>query len=203
MIRRPPRSTLFPYTTLFRSQCPAPGLATRRLDLDDVGAEPGEHLGAARSRLVLRQVQHHDPFERLPHVPSVVAGPARPPHSGGGLSEARPGSVPPVASHSTALAGPARPPHPEGGLSEARPGSVPPVASHSTALAGPARPPHPGGGLSEARPGSVRYVVEAEKRIVCARALKSVTTLTTAGLPGAQARSSAGRISWGFSTNSP
>src|SRR5260370_13830203 len=23
MIRRPPRSTLFPYTTLFRSQCPA------------------------------------------------------------------------------------------------------------------------------------------------------------------------------------
>src|SRR5258707_2529358 len=32
MIRRPPRSTLFPYTTLFRSrlQCPAP-LATRAL----------------------------------------------------------------------------------------------------------------------------------------------------------------------------
>src|SRR2546427_7402620 len=25
MIRRPPRSTLFPYTTLFRSQCPTPG----------------------------------------------------------------------------------------------------------------------------------------------------------------------------------
>src|SRR5229473_6645280 len=24
MIRRPPRSTLFPYTTLFRSRCPAP-----------------------------------------------------------------------------------------------------------------------------------------------------------------------------------
>src|SRR3712207_9247015 len=24
MIRRPPRSTLFPYTTLFRSHCPAP-----------------------------------------------------------------------------------------------------------------------------------------------------------------------------------
>src|SRR2546429_3837758 len=34
MIRRPPRSTLFPYTTLFRSQCPRPrhsrqGLAPR------------------------------------------------------------------------------------------------------------------------------------------------------------------------------
>src|SRR2546426_10757562 len=26
MIRRPPRSTLFPYTTLFRSLCRAPGL---------------------------------------------------------------------------------------------------------------------------------------------------------------------------------
>src|SRR3712207_7499299 len=25
MIRRPPRSTLFPYTTLFRSPCPHPG----------------------------------------------------------------------------------------------------------------------------------------------------------------------------------
>src|SRR2546430_8667656 len=25
MIRRPPRSTLFPYTTLFRSPCPEPG----------------------------------------------------------------------------------------------------------------------------------------------------------------------------------
>src|SRR2546429_9656469 len=25
MIRRPPRSTLFPYTTLFRSSCSAPG----------------------------------------------------------------------------------------------------------------------------------------------------------------------------------
>src|SRR2546429_6103350 len=27
MIRRPPRSTLFPYTTLFRSPCPDPGRA--------------------------------------------------------------------------------------------------------------------------------------------------------------------------------
>src|SRR2546422_4690849 len=30
MIRRPPRSTLFPYTTLFRSQRQAPGAAGRR-----------------------------------------------------------------------------------------------------------------------------------------------------------------------------
>src|SRR5437870_10685486 len=39
MIRRPPRSTLFPYTTLFRS-----------LDLDDVGAEIGHDGGRRRPR---------------------------------------------------------------------------------------------------------------------------------------------------------
>src|SRR2546422_6523891 len=33
MIRRPPRSTLFPYTTLFRSGAePAPGFGSRRCD---------------------------------------------------------------------------------------------------------------------------------------------------------------------------
>src|SRR3989442_4161706 len=30
MIRRPPRSTLFPYTTLFRSTCPRAGACTSR-----------------------------------------------------------------------------------------------------------------------------------------------------------------------------
>src|SRR2546422_1511324 len=38
MIRRPPRSTLFPYTTLFRSQRRALG----RLDVGEV-AQPGQH----------------------------------------------------------------------------------------------------------------------------------------------------------------
>src|SRR2546430_11503730 len=33
MIRRPPRSTLFPYTTLFRSQCALPRPRVRRLDV--------------------------------------------------------------------------------------------------------------------------------------------------------------------------
>src|SRR3712207_8974673 len=42
MIRRPPRSTLFPYTTLFRSPL-APGLAARRRRL-------GPLLPAARAR---------------------------------------------------------------------------------------------------------------------------------------------------------
>jgi peptide/nickel transport system permease protein len=49
----------------------------------------------------------------------------------------------------------------------------------------------------------IPYVVYAENRTVVARALKSVMTLTTAGLPDAHARSSARRISLGFSTNSP
>src|SRR5688572_31532720 len=68
MIRRPPRSTLFPYTTLFRSAERAPiGDTPRRLvrvgavhlherALDVVGArddgeEPGRELGRVRGRV--------------------------------------------------------------------------------------------------------------------------------------------------------
>src|SRR5256886_5693670 len=36
MIRRPPRSTLFPYTTLFRSACGVPVVATRQGGLPEV-----------------------------------------------------------------------------------------------------------------------------------------------------------------------
>src|SRR6266496_5897755 len=42
MIRRPPRSTLFPYTTLFRSGAVQP-------DVDEVGADVVEHRPLARS----------------------------------------------------------------------------------------------------------------------------------------------------------
>src|SRR3712207_8132220 len=48
MIRRPPRSTLFPYTTLFRSVREAGGVQEHLLDGDDVLAvrpELGDHLG--------------------------------------------------------------------------------------------------------------------------------------------------------------
>src|SRR5262245_1029958 len=48
-----------------------------------------------------------------------------------------------------------------------------------------------------------RYVEYAENLTVCARAWPSVMTLTTAGLPEANARSTAGLMSCGFSTNSP
>src|SRR3712207_7642910 len=49
MIRRPPRSTLFPYTTLFRS----PARAQRDLRLDDVVARP--------ERVALRVEEGSDP----------------------------------------------------------------------------------------------------------------------------------------------
>src|SRR2546429_8107607 len=54
MIRRPPRSTLFPYTTLFRSSRPSPGPITpasapakpRRIPLSDAcPTTPGEISG--------------------------------------------------------------------------------------------------------------------------------------------------------------
>src|SRR2546429_2246430 len=49
MIRRPPRSTLFPYTPLFRSPAPKPRAATDRGRL--LGAEH-DRLHAAAARLV-------------------------------------------------------------------------------------------------------------------------------------------------------
>src|SRR5216684_4056932 len=57
MIRRPPRSTLFPYTTLFRSNAPADQrpLPSRRRDPDShrrrIGSE--EHTSELQSRLHL------------------------------------------------------------------------------------------------------------------------------------------------------
>src|SRR2546430_6069882 len=45
MIRRPPRSTLFPYTTLFRSLPPQDGVAAQRYEVE-VGIAEGEGIGA-------------------------------------------------------------------------------------------------------------------------------------------------------------
>src|SRR2546425_13330226 len=64
MIRRPPRSTLFPYTTLFRSVAPAHALPELLLGVlrvvdDEVGA-----LHERDVALVARMVE--DPFLRLP-----------------------------------------------------------------------------------------------------------------------------------------
>src|SRR3712207_6887546 len=57
MIRRPPRSTLFPYTTLFRSRAPAPAGAR-----DHARVAAGEHRGQGRG-------------------PDPRARPKRPPHA--------------------------------------------------------------------------------------------------------------------------
>src|SRR2546429_5989426 len=59
MIRRPPRSTLFPYTTLFRSHDPplragaggVPGAPGAALQLGDAGAPRGDVLALLRRRV--------------------------------------------------------------------------------------------------------------------------------------------------------
>src|SRR3712207_6974271 len=63
MIRRPPRSTLFPYTTLFRSSPEAGGAVERR-----------QHVRPEPAGLVVRRVQRHPggPPGRRP-----TAGPLR------------------------------------------------------------------------------------------------------------------------------
>src|SRR3989442_8654488 len=85
MIRRPPRSTLFPYTTLFRShqlvQAGGPladqACAVVGEGLETLGARRSEDLargGAARHHLVERAVDLEDLEDRLaPAKPLVVA----------------------------------------------------------------------------------------------------------------------------------
>src|SRR2546429_6009828 len=65
MIRRPPRSTLFPYTTLFRSPCtrptkltfprkkPPPGAGTAALSFSSASGRSEEHTSELQSRLHL------------------------------------------------------------------------------------------------------------------------------------------------------
>src|SRR2546429_1919520 len=58
MIRRPPRSTLFPYTTLFRSDCPNrgwTGVSLRFAEHEEVPLETRseEHTSELQSRLHL------------------------------------------------------------------------------------------------------------------------------------------------------
>jgi hypothetical protein len=39
----------------------------RALDLDHIGAEPGQHLRAGRARLVVREIDNANAFESLTH----------------------------------------------------------------------------------------------------------------------------------------
>src|SRR3712207_7480128 len=63
MIRRPPRSTLFPYTTLFRS-----GSQVQRLEGSKV------HRSAAQERANLRTCEHRC----VPRARDTIAGGGRP-----------------------------------------------------------------------------------------------------------------------------
>src|SRR3989442_16011559 len=56
MIRRPPRSTLFPYTTLFRS-----------VNYQD-GAVPGFHVQHPQGRKVIRSEEHTSELQSRPHL---------------------------------------------------------------------------------------------------------------------------------------
>src|SRR5256885_12125669 len=78
MIRRPPRSTLFPYTTLFRS--PTRALATTLLalvsvdDVDDVGdARSEEHTSELQSpcNLVCRLLLEKKKIDNYPEFPQL------------------------------------------------------------------------------------------------------------------------------------
>src|SRR5256885_5435938 len=90
MIRRPPRSTLFPYTTLFRSPCvlrfrSAGGRRrTRRLSLRPQGDRKStrlnsSHLVISYAVFCLKKKKHLDPYLKpiahlklLPHPPPIL-----------------------------------------------------------------------------------------------------------------------------------
>src|SRR3712207_7568262 len=67
MIRRPPRSTLFPYTTLFRSNVP---VHAERAGVVDRDRAPGRRDRRPLGRHLVGDVEHRDvdPVERIrPH----------------------------------------------------------------------------------------------------------------------------------------
>src|SRR2546422_4650235 len=75
MIRRPPRSTLFPYTTLFRSQV-APGTFRRALRLGErpVAFRPAQlrlhvpELALVQCELALRSEEHTSELQSRLHL---------------------------------------------------------------------------------------------------------------------------------------
>src|SRR2546425_7031832 len=60
MIRRPPRSTLFPYTTLFRSLCALAGLAC--------GGAPGPQTVSPQSMNQTRSEEHTSELQSLAYL---------------------------------------------------------------------------------------------------------------------------------------
>src|SRR5260221_3381625 len=56
MIRRPPRSTLFPYTTLFRSQQSRPGQHGVEIDQNHGSADDHQHVGREIDQIVREKI---------------------------------------------------------------------------------------------------------------------------------------------------
>src|SRR5258707_12993995 len=75
MIRRPPRSTLFPYTTLFRSQGPSSsGLGAVQQFFEALGLTPPPKVDISERSVALRG----DPGQPLRHALEVKAKEKRP-----------------------------------------------------------------------------------------------------------------------------
>src|SRR2546430_8720373 len=87
MIRRPPRSTLFPYTTLFRSMVPDPLRNELRTLAALVGAGGGRFMLVPAGLVYRRSARAPGPPAATPQPTGVVVG--GPP---------RPGGVPPLGA---------------------------------------------------------------------------------------------------------
>src|SRR2546422_7907259 len=71
MIRRPPRSTLFPYTTLFRStraQKRVEQLHAQGVQANLYGADPNGALGGLNSFYLLRSEEHTSELQSRLHL---------------------------------------------------------------------------------------------------------------------------------------
>src|SRR5690554_7598029 len=62
MIRRPPRSTLFPYTTLFRSRSAESFLEARRATVTSTAT------ARARAQVAVRSEEHTSELQSRPHL---------------------------------------------------------------------------------------------------------------------------------------
>src|SRR3989442_7529356 len=73
MIRRPPRSTLFPYTTLFRSLCSAARMSRRRSRVMSGSCDPDapfvtmQYVNSTPA-LSLRSEEHTSELQSRPHL---------------------------------------------------------------------------------------------------------------------------------------
>src|SRR2546429_5721998 len=68
MIRRPPRSTLFPYTTLFRSPRPLASLRQKTLPHNNSRLRDSGEVGSRNSRLTVRSEEHTSELQSRLHL---------------------------------------------------------------------------------------------------------------------------------------